>query len=127
MNRSKRPMNNQLRKKMSKEVRLAPSVKRVEQSRKDEDELTSKELLKKFPKKNPKKQAEKLKAIKRKIALKKKKPNKIPSKRTTPGEVPIDYSPPSYPHKEGTRWIKTLNTQTAAQRTIQTRKGTKKK
>jgi hypothetical protein len=126
MNRSKRAMNNKLRKKMSKEIRLAQASYPTPESRSYSDELTTKEMLKKYPKKVAKKHAEAINASKKRIGLKKKAPRKGLSKRTTPGTVPSDSSP-AYPHREGKRWIKNLNKQTLNQRAIASRKGNRKK
>lgn len=131
MNRSKRPISNALRKKMKKEIRLGQSSYPVPESRQYSDELTAKEMLKKYPKKVAKKQKELLQASEKRIAIKKKKLHKVTSKRTTPGKVPgefpHDYSQPAIVHKEGRRWIKTLTKQTLAQRAIQAHKGGRKK
>ena len=126
MNRSKRAMPHKLRKKMGKEIRLSQAGYPVPEDRKYSDELTAKEMLKKYPKKVAKKQTELLKSSEKTIAIKKKKLHKITSKRTTPGTVPSD-SPPAIVHKENKRWIKVLTKQTSAQRAIQSHKGGRKK
>lgn len=126
MNRSKRGMSNKLRKKMGKEIRLAQAGYPVPESREYSDELTAKELLKKFPKKVAKRKESLLKAVEKGLATKKLKNQKLMSKRTTTGMVPADSSP-AYPNREGSRWIKTLTKQNLAQRAILTHKGGRKK
>lgn len=126
MNRSKRPMPAKLRKQMSKEVHLATSSYPAPEDRQYEDELTAKEMLKKFPKKPDKKKAALLQSIEKAIAAKLKKPTKGISKRTSPGLPPRDSSP-AYPHREGKRWIKNLTKQTSSERTIQSHRGSQKK
>lgn len=49
------------------------------------------------------------------------------AKRTNPGaNLPPDYSPPADAHKEGKRWIKTLNKQTQTNRKIFVKRQMKK-
>ena len=115
-----------LRKKMGKEIRLAQGAYPTPEDRKYSDELTAKEMLKKYPKTAAKKKVELLQAMERVISTKKKKATKAVSKRTSPGTPPSDSSP-AYPHREGKRWIKTLTKQTASERTIQAHRGTRKK
>jgi hypothetical protein len=126
MNKSKRPMANKLRKKMTKEIRLAQASYPVPKARMLSDELTTKEMLKRYPKKTAKKQAGLLETSTSRVVVKKKKHQKKHSKRTTPGTVASDSSP-AFPQKEGLRWIKTLTKQTLAQRAIQAHQGKKKK
>ncbi|MBI2809854.1 MAG: hypothetical protein HYX67_03345 [Candidatus Melainabacteria bacterium] len=125
MNKTKKPIANRLRKQMEKEIRISKNDKASPEIEKYGDELMAKELKAKYPR-SPSTMKDQLKQIKKKIEIKKKKENKNVSKRTTPGKVPSDSSP-AMPHKEGLRWIKTLTKQTLAQRTIQRRKGFKKK
>ncbi len=122
MNRSKRAMPNKLRKKISKEIRLAQAKYPMPETRQYSDELTTKEMLKKYPKKIAKKQAELLQKSEKRVGIKKKKLHKNVSKRTTPGAIPSDYSPPAIVHKEGKRWIKTLTKQSVGQRKSLARK-----
>lgn len=110
---------------MSKAIRNAQTGIQAPESRKDSDELTAKEMLKKYPKKPAKKKEELLAAIKKSVSAKKAKAKKATSKRTTPGTVPSD-STPANAHREGKRWIKTLTKQTLAKRAIEARRGRKK-
>jgi hypothetical protein len=126
MNRSKRMMSNKLRKKMGKEIRLAQARYPAPESLQYSDELTAKEMLKKYPKRVAKKIEATVKGTEKRIEIKKLKHQKMSSKRTAPGGVPADSSP-SNAHKEGRRWIKTLIKQNLTQRAIQTHKGGRKK
>lgn len=130
MNRAKHPLTSKMQKKMAKEIHTAQGDYLAPEARQYRDELTAKEMLKKYPKKAGKKQKEGLNASKTKISIKKKSHPKIVSKRTTPGLVPSD-SPPAHIHPEGKRWIKILTTQNLTERAIHTHKGnrglTKKK
>ncbi len=115
MNRTKRPVTSRLAKKMKKEVRNAST--RVE-DRAYADQLTSKEMLKKFPKKTA--------AKKKAPAATKTAGKKGVSKRTTPGSVPST-STPAYAKKEGGRWAKTLTKQSQIQRKSLQKKLSKKR
>jgi len=125
MNRSKRPITNRLQKKMSKAIRSGQSDTPSPETLRYSDELTAKEMLKKYPKKTIEKNKELLAAIQKKVSAKKAKSSKATSKRTTPGTVPSDSAPASV-HREGRRWIKTLTQQTLAQRAIEDHRGRKK-
>jgi hypothetical protein len=124
MNRSKRSMPKSLRKKMNKEIRVSQVNYPVKEIRQYSDELTQKELLKKYPKKVGKKIEEQLKTMKSKIL--KAKHKKMVSKRTSPGPVPAD-SPPAHIHVEGQRWIKNTVQKNLVQRAEQSHKGGRKK
>ncbi|MGC1878669.1 MAG: hypothetical protein WA347_05450 [Rhabdochlamydiaceae bacterium] len=124
MNRSKRSQTQKIQKQMAKEVRNAQGRSPLPESRQYSDELTAKEMLKKFPKSEAKKKEESLSALEKKISIKKKSSHKITSKRTTPGLVSAD-SPPAHIHREGKRWTKTLIEQNLAERAIQAHKGTR--
>ncbi len=123
MNRNKRPMSNRLQKKMAKEIRIAQGRYSVPESQQYSDELTAKELLKKYPKRKAAKHVETLESARKKILLKKKIQHVNVSKRTTPTFVTSD-SPPAHIHAEGKRWMKTLVKQNLAERKILTHKGT---
>lgn len=125
MNRSKRQLTHKIQKKMAKTIRIAQGRYPVPEAHQYSDEMEIKELLKKFPKKKAKKYEELLKAAQERISIKKKKKmhQRIASKRTTPGLVDPDFSPPAHVHPEGKRWIKTIIKQNLAARTIQARKG----
>jgi hypothetical protein len=111
-----------MQKKMAKEIRTSQGRYPVPESRQYSDEMTAKELLKKYPKKEAKKKEELLKSLERRISIKKKSSHKIVSKRTTPGLISSE-SPPAHIHAEGKRWIKTLIKQNQTQRAIQAHKG----
>jgi len=125
MNRTKRPIDNKLRKKMSKAIRNAqtgsPSIK----SRKTDPEVTGKQMLKEFPNRAGKKKEELVAEIQMRITAKKNKAKGSTSKRTTPGDVPSDSSPANA-HREGKRWIKTTTKQILAQRAVETHRAGKK-
>ncbi|MBS0651825.1 MAG: hypothetical protein JSR93_11755 [Verrucomicrobia bacterium] len=115
MNRSKRSLNNKLSKKIQKEVRNAQAEYQRPAERAYSDQLTTREMLKKYPKKVAKKDKSLLDAMQKRVKLKKQIAKRISSKRTTPGQVPSN-STPAYVHKEGARWVKTLTTQNKVQR-----------
>ncbi len=126
MNKTKHPMTNKLEKKRGKEIRSAQGRYPVQQTQQYSDELTTKEMLKKFPKRKSEKQEETLKSAQRGISLKKKLQHKIKSKNTTPGLVSSD-SAPAHIHPEGKRWMKTLVKQNLSQRAILAHQGIGKK
>ena len=72
MNRSKRSQTQKIQKQMAKEVRNAQGRSPLPESRQYSDELTAKEMLKKFPKSEAKKKEESLSALEKKISIKKK-------------------------------------------------------
>jgi hypothetical protein len=115
-------MPNKLQKKMTKEIRMAQGRYPVPELHQYSDELTAKEMLKKFPKNEAKKKEEILKSTEKSILIKKKRYQKISSKRTTPGRVQSE-SPPAHIHAEGKRWIKTLIKQNLSQRVVMDHKG----
>jgi len=119
MNRSKRSMPKTLRKKMNKEIRGAQVYSK--ETRQDSDELTKKELLKKYPKKAGKKIEEKVKP-----KASKAKQKKMVSKRTSSGPVPGD-STPAHVHIEGQRWLKNTMKQNLVQRVEKSHSGKRKK
>ena len=97
-------MTNRLQKKMAKEIRNAQGRYSVPESQQYSDELTAKELLKKYPKRKAAKHAETLESAQKKILSKKKIQHVNESKTTTPTFVPSDSSP-AHIHEEGKRWI----------------------
>jgi hypothetical protein len=125
MNKSKRPIANNLRKKMNKAIRNSRIGGASPEVRKYGDELTAKELLQQRPRKAAKREKELLTALQKKVGSKKAKAHKGISKRTTPGMVPSD-STPADAHREGKRWIKTLTQQISNQRAIAAHRGKKK-
>ncbi len=126
MNRSKRSLNNRLLKKIQKEVRNAQTEYQSQQDRAYSDQLTTKEMLKKHPKKVAKKEKSLLDSMQKRFKLKKQRAKRISSKRTTPGEV-VANSAPASAHKEGARWVKTLAKQNTIQRKRLQKKLSKKK
>jgi len=125
MNRSKRPLSATLRKQMTKAIRTPQSGVTTPEMSLYCDEMTAKELKKKFPTSKVQKKASLLKVIKMHIAAKKAKSKRGVSKRTTPGDASLGNSPASV-HPEGKRWIKTLTKQARAQRTVEAHRGRKK-
>jgi hypothetical protein len=125
MNRSKRSIPIKLRKKMSKAIRSAQIGMPVPETLRYSDELTAKEMLKKYPKKAAQKKEQLLEAMQRSMSAKKAKEKSASSKRTTPGSVSSE-SAHAHTHREGKRWIKTLTKQTLAQRAIEAHHGRKK-
>lgn len=125
MNRGKRALTKTVQKKMKKEVHKAQKAYATKTGQDYSEQLTEKEMLKKFPKKAPKKQktprVSTKKATTAKTVTTKKVHKKKVSKRTTPGTVASD-STPAYPHKEGGRWAKVLQKQTQATKKIQQRR-----
>jgi hypothetical protein len=123
MNRSKRSISHKFQKKMTKEIRVAQGRYPLRETRQYSDELTAKEMLKKYPKKEAAKKEEILKSSEKEISIKKKIQHKNIARRTTPGLVPARESAPAHVHPEGNRWIKTLIKQNQTQRAIQSHKG----
>ncbi len=123
MNRIKRPIPKKLQKKMEKEIRVAQGRYPVRETRQYSDELTTKEMLKKYPKKEAQKKEEILKSSEKGISIKKKIKYKHASKRSTPELVSFGESPPAHIHPEGRRWIKTLIKQNQTERAVLAHKG----
>jgi hypothetical protein len=125
MNRTKRPISNKLSKKIAKSIRNAQIGIPSPEIRRYSDELTAKEMLKAYPKKQARKKEELLNSMKKSVEAKRAKSKKMVSKRTTPGTIPSNSSPAST-QREGARWIRTLTSQTRTQRTIDQRRSRKK-
>ncbi|MES2122924.1 MAG: hypothetical protein V4492_09150 [Chlamydiota bacterium] len=125
MNRSKRPLTQQAKKSIKKAVHSAQKPQPAKKGKDLSDILTEKELKKKFPKKALSKQKAGQVRLKKATPTAKPAKKRIPSKRTTPGEVPSTSSPASI-HPEGARWIKTLTSQARAKRKIDTRQTMKR-
>jgi hypothetical protein len=119
MNKTKRPMNNRLAKKNKKEVH---SARGRNANAKLADELTEKELKKRYP---TRKTAKQTKTVKHPVAPKKKVGTKL-SKRTTSGTVEATSSPASI-HREGAVWNKTLVKQSLNKRKTLSKKLSKRK
>ena len=111
---------------MNKTIRSAqvglPSAEGI----KDQDKMTAKEILIKFPKKEDRKRAGLVEAMRRKMSAAKTKPKKTASKRTTPGSQHVDDFAPSYANREGKRWIKTIIKQNLSDRVVADHRGRKK-
>jgi len=102
MNRGKKIIDKKVKKKIDKEIRLAQNPSFATPSFAEAKALSKKETaLFKKPKKG--------------------------SKRTTPGEIPAQSSPPKIVHVEGRRWIKTLEKQNLTDSRILTKKLSKRK
>lgn len=108
MNHNRRPLTSRTRKKMEKEVRKGQELLTTPRPP-TSDEITALQLLKKYPKKTQKKELGVLRNFQKETTPKKRK--KIPSKRTTPGEVMTRDSSPKIVHLEEARWEKTVNMQ----------------
>ncbi|MBS0620048.1 MAG: hypothetical protein JSS61_01130 [Verrucomicrobia bacterium] len=113
---TKRSPTRSIYKKIQKAIYAAQSLLGLNDQ--EGDQLTAKEMAKKFPKK-PASKAKLAKAL----AAKKKKGT---SKRTTPGTVPSDSTPASI-HAEGKRWIKTVVKQNVNQSKSLSRQMAKKR
>ena len=115
---------------MSKAIKNARNTFMSQESRKESDALTAKELRKKFPKKASRKKENLAKALKRKqsrvASAKRNKSGPGQSKRTTPGAIDVQ-SAPAYPHKEGARRIKNSNKKIKEQRVVAAHHGGVKK
>lgn len=123
MNKSKRQMTAQLKKKMNKELRAA--APRKEPTPKS-DSIKARDLLSRVPPKVRKKEAAALKSFEKTLKVKQVKRTARHAKRATSGTVDEQSAPQSV-HVEGRRWVKTLNEQTSAKRKVFTRQMAKKK
>jgi len=121
MNKTKRSMPAQFRKKMKKELRSASAQP---DSVLKSDRITPQDLLSRLPPKIRKKEESLAKSAAKNIAVKKAKLKAPHSKRTNTG-INVKSSP-QIVHIEGKRWIKTLGKQTQAKRKVMTRQMTKK-
>lgn len=110
MNHNRRPMPKQARKAMEKEVKKGQKLMQEEDLPRS-DQLSAKEILKKYPKKIQKLEKPILDSNIKNMQIKKKKQVGKHSKRSTPGEVEHRESPPAHIHPEGMRWEKTLVSQ----------------
>lgn len=121
MNRNRRPLDKQTRKKVEKQVKKGQKELSSEELPRS-DELTPKEALGKYPKKRQKAEKPLMDATVKGMEAKKKKKLAKHSKRTTPGEVDHRESPPANEHREGQRWEKTLAKQNQGKRKALTSK-----
>ncbi len=111
MNRSKGSLTSRLAKKMKKEVHNSQKEYLKPEDRLYSDQLTTQEMLKKFPKKLAKKTKSLIDSMQKRVKLKKKLREGARSRRTTPGQEEGQQAAPAYVNKEGARWIKTLTSQ----------------
>ncbi len=113
MNRNRRSIEKNARKKMTKEIRAAqknyPPIEEIVRT----DTISVKDLLRKYPKKILKKDKELIDSFEKTVEIKKKKTPH--SKRTTPGELSVRDSSPAHVHPESNRWEKTLTLQNKTQ------------
>jgi hypothetical protein len=118
MNKVKKPMDVRQRKKLDKEVRKAQNpasastLKVLPEGRK--------ELLPKYRKKKP----VEMERERRRVEVKKKYAAKH-SKRTTPGELEGQDTPPEHVNREGKRWIQTVEKQTLSRTRTLNKKNSK--
>lgn len=122
MNKSKKSMPAQLRKKMNKALRA--SALQPEPAFKS-DRITAKDLLSRVPPKERQRKEAVIKALEKTLASKHKKMSHKHSKRTNSGAVD-QKSSPHIVHVEGKRWIKTLEKQNVSKRKVFTRQMAKK-
>ena len=125
MNKTKRTVSQRNNKKMQKEIKAAQKPLPAE-TRQYSDELTAKEMLKKYPKKIAKAGIGMLKGLEKRWNATESKKLKKHSKRTNCGKVD-EKSPPAHVHAEGSRWVKNLREQNNLQRKSLSRKATKRK
>jgi hypothetical protein len=111
---------------MNKTIRSAQVGLLSAEGIKDQNKMTAKEILLKFPKKGDRKRAGLIEAMKRKMSAAKAKPKKNASKRTSPGSEHVDDLAPSYVNREGKRWIKTIIKQNLSDRVVADHRGRKK-
>jgi hypothetical protein len=122
MNRSKKSLPKNLRKKITKSIRKNLQAKEDTSLR---ILATPRALLSQRPKKKAKIEHDHLLSMQKSMSRKKARleGTKL-SKRTTPSEGVVG-SVPSHPHKEGARWVKTLRKQTLIKNSITSRKAAK--
>ena len=125
MNKGKKPMPKNIRKRVIKTLKKdlkdgldSPEAKIVREYPKEKD------LLAKQPKKKAKILQDHLTSTKKSIQSKKAKAKKKISKRTSPKDAIVG-SVPSSVHKEGSRWIKSKAAKTKAKNTVLIRKTSK--
>lgn len=115
------------RKKQKKEIRLAQPLFYAKEGRKYSDELTSKEMLKKYPKKVALKEKAIVTASMKRAEQKKTKRLAPHSKRASPSDKLPRTSTPHHVHEENERWIKTVTVQNVDKARRLTKKMLKKK
>ena len=108
MNRREEPLNNRVRKKNNKLVRASIETKGdIARPR-----STRGQNLAQQPRKTAVQTASRLKKTLASLKIKRKKNLSSRSKRTSPGFVEGPISAPAMPHREGARWIQTVEKQT---------------
>lgn len=132
MNHGKKPMANQIRKKMEKMVKKDQASLVLKEPAEESDTLTPSKILKKYPLKARKADKSLLDAFEKGIKIKKAKKVAKHSKRTTPGDPTCNELThrdafPASMHKEGAKWKKTVDMQNQLKRKILTAKLQKKK
>jgi len=127
MNKNRRPLASQTRKKLEKQIKKGQKELEKTEALPRTDTLTTEEALKKYPTKRQKIEKSLTDGVKKNMAVKKKKKAASHSKRTTPGEVDHRESPPASIHPESTRWKKTLDQQNKGKRKELSAKLQKKK
>lgn len=108
MNKNRKPLPSQTRKKQAKEIKKAQKTLSQPKKLARTDTLEVKESLKKYPPKNRKAKAALIDSVVEGMEIKKKRKKAAVSKRTNPEEVDFHESPRAYAHREGARWEKTL-------------------
>lgn len=108
MNKTRRPLDNQTRKKQAKEVKKGQKILSEPEELPRTDTLTATKALKKYPAKSQKADKAVVESLVKNMEIKKKKAKAKQSKRTTPSELDLHESPRASSHIEGERWEKTI-------------------
>jgi hypothetical protein len=111
MNKNRRPLAKQTRKKLEKEIKKGQKKLSEPEELPRTDTLTPKEALKKYPAKQKKVEKPLMDAVKKKMVIDKKKKTAKRSKRTTPGDVDHREAAPAHVHTENEWWKKTVDMQ----------------
>lgn len=108
MNKTRRPLTNQTRKKQAKEVKKGQKILSEPEELGRSDTLKVAKSLKKYPAKSQKASKALIDSVVKNMEVKKTKAKAKRSKRTTPSEMDMHESPRASTHIEGERWEKTL-------------------
>lgn len=128
MNRNRRPIETSIRKKMSKEIKLAQATYSIKEEPPRTDQMAAMTEVKKYPKKTAKTEKSIIETMKNQMQIKKKKKHSVHhSKRSAPGELLTQDAAPASVHKESTRWDKTLVSQSVVKGKALTHKMNKRK
>ena len=122
MNRREEPINARAKKKMKKIVRIAVETEEAPLPRNFRGQNPAAK-----PKKQTSQESSRVNALKKSLSIKMKKGLPGHKKRSSPGDVPGKPSPPSYPHKEGKRWLQTVEKQNLARAKQMTKRMAKKR